>query len=206
MYDHDFEVDENFDFNFSMNELLNQEVEKRLEAKISGYHSAMEREKMAVQKQYEQERTIRELERKLKEAETTFFKQGADQTKRELMGGFKLGDKVWFIGKKYKTMHCKTCSGKGKLEVRAIAVAEPFQANCPDCQGRAQKSNYEYSVEQGNICEIKVHTWAKEKCFEGTFYIEPTTYKANNSVECKYSSLFHTEEECQQAINGILNA
>ncbi|WP_409177471.1 hypothetical protein [Brevibacillus fortis] len=205
MYDHDFEMDENYEFNTQLNEMLDQEVEKRLEAKINGYHAAIEREKKAVQVQYDQQKKIRELEQQLKDAEKTFFKQGADQTKRELMGGFKLGDKVWFIRKEYKSVRCEICSGKGQIEVRASEVTEPFKVNCPECKGYSKKSNYEYKVEQGVIHEIKMHTWANEKRFEGTFYIEPTSYKANDSISCNYSSLFHAEEECQQAINDILN-
>ncbi|TPG93533.1 hypothetical protein EEL32_00310 (plasmid) [Brevibacillus laterosporus] len=192
-------------FNTDMNKFLDQEVEKRLEAKIKGYYAALEREKEATQKQYEQERTIRESGRQLKEAEKTFVKQGADQTKRELMGGFKLGDKVWFIRKEYNPVPCETCSGKRKLEVRAIAVLEPFKADCPICQGRGNKPSYEYSVEQGIIREIKIHTWAKEKRFEGTFYIEPTSYRTIDSVSSEHSDLFHTEGECRKAINDILN-
>ncbi|MED1665669.1 hypothetical protein [Brevibacillus laterosporus] len=198
-------VDKHFDFNTDMNKLLDQEVEKRLEVKVNGYYAALEQEKEATQKQYEQETTIRELERQLREAKKTFVKQGADQTKRELMGGFKLGDEVWFVRREHKYIPCEMCSGKGKLKAKAIEVPEPFKINCLNCKGYGEKSNYEYSVAQGIICEIKIHTWAREQCFESTFYIEPTSYRANDSVQREHSKIFHTEEECQKAINDILN-
>ncbi|RFB34956.1 hypothetical protein [Brevibacillus sp. VP] len=145
------------------------------------------------------------VEKGTETTEKTFTKQGADQTKRELMGGFKLGDKVWFVRRECKPIPCDMCSGKGELRAKAIEVPESFKINCPNCKGYGEKSNYEYSVAQGIIREIKIHTWAWEKCFESTFYIEPTSYRANDSVESKHSKIFHTEEECQKAINVILN-
>ncbi|QDX95443.1 hypothetical protein EEL32_03620 [Brevibacillus laterosporus] len=61
-----------------MNKLLNQEVEKLLEFKINVYYAALERERKATQKQYKQERTIRELERQLKEAEKRDYPRDQD--------------------------------------------------------------------------------------------------------------------------------
>ncbi|TQK41945.1 hypothetical protein FB479_11646 [Brevibacillus sp. AG162] len=206
MYDHDFDMDENYGFNTQLNEMIDQEVEKRLEAKVNGYHATLEREKRVVQVQHDQQKKIREIEQQLKDAEKTFFKQGADQTKRELMGGFKPGDKVWFAKEDWTISICDTCQGKGSLEVMSVALPEPLTVTCPNCRGSRSKKENTFISEQGTICEIKIHMRAQGRCFESTFYIEPVGFRSNiDPWKRNHTEIFHTEEECQRYVNDILN-
>ncbi|MGF9909541.1 hypothetical protein [Brevibacillus porteri] len=201
-----FEVDENFDFNTGINKLLDQEVEKRLAAKLSNYETVMQQQTELEEKLRKQNQTVFELQKELKDAEKMFVKQGTDQTKRELLGGFMLGDKVWFVKKNYTRTPCKTCAGDGNVEVTSAVVGGTFRVNCPTCRGYGTESHCDYIVAHGKLTEIHFKTWANGKCFEGKFYIEPTSYHSNDSVQTNHSQLFHSEEECQQAINDILNS
>ncbi|NRS20624.1 hypothetical protein HP398_29835 [Brevibacillus sp. HB1.4B] len=189
-----------------MNELLEQEVANRLAAKINNYDAVMKRHSELEEKLRNQNQRVHELQRDLADAEKTFVKQGADQTKRELLGGFMLGDKVWFVKKNYTRTPCETCAGDKKVEVTSVVVGGTFLVDCPTCRGYGSESHCDYSVAHGKLSEIHFTTWANGKCFEGKFYIEPTSYRSNDSVQTNHSQLFHSEEECQQAVNDILNS
>lgn len=195
-----FELDKNFEFNTGINQILDNEVEKRVLAKIQDYNHVMERSKESEKKIGELRNQYRKLETELKDAEKTYFKQGEDKALREMLGGFKLGDEVWFVKKKYLSVTCTTCSGDRK--VSATFDNKILKVDCPKCKGHGSTGKYEYNAETGKIKEITIHTWAEGRQKEVTIYIKPVI---GDPVETREFP-FATKEECEEKITELKEA
>lgn len=196
-----FEVDENFEFNTGINKLIDQEVEKRVHERINGYEIAIERDKQSTEENYQQRKKIRELELQLERAEKTFIKQGFEQGKREILGGYLIGDKVWFPKKKYQSEPCTTCDGKGNVYANFDGVE--VKAKCPKCSyGRIDKS--EYIAIEGTFTEIKYLTYAEGRGLERKFHLKHKNVNGDNSTGFNNTSeFFKTQEECEAYILEI---
>ncbi|MDQ0268902.1 hypothetical protein [Cytobacillus purgationiresistens] len=193
-----FEIDENFEFNTGINKLLDEEVEKRLAERVKNYQEAIDRDKKSQKTISDLRSDMHKLQLNLGAAEKTFKKEGADDTLRELLGGFKLGDEVWFVRRRYNRVQCDTCLGDGK--VIAEFKGEEMKVQCPKCNGYGHNSDITKSVEKGIIKEIEMHTWANGKKFEVKMYIDPTTYKPGDTVSARTGEFFKTEEECEATL------
>ena len=193
------EVDENFDFNTGINKLLDLEVEKRLEEKIEDYNVALEREKNVTDEMYDLKRQVRSLLTKLDEAEKIFVKKGADEAKREMLGGYKLGDEIYYVHTEVSHTSCEICEEKG--DVHALFDGQLLKAKCPKCSyGRIR--NEERSVAKGRLKEIKIHTWAEERCLEVDFYIQPDDRKRDSFSFRSFDKIFRTKDECEKVLNN----
>lgn len=190
--------EEEFEFNGIVNELLNKEVEKRVGEKIKGYEYNMEQAEKHRVEISERRSEVRELQADLLVAEKKFAKQGEDNVMRKLLGGYKLGDKVWYLRSKSNQVECGTCAG-GK-EVEANVNGEMRQVKCPDCN-YGYHSVKEYSVASGTFSEMKVHTWAEGRKLEVNLYVQPEGNRNADSVKFwNYDDLYATEEECVVAL------
>ncbi|MEH7392588.1 hypothetical protein [Bacillus sp. JJ1474] len=194
-----FEVDENFEFNIGINKLLDQEVEKRLAERVKNYQEAIDRDERSQKTISDLRNDMHKLQLNLGVAEKTFKKEGADETLRELLGGFKLGDEVWFIKKTYVREDCPVCLGD--KEVIAEIKGEEVKIKCPECAGYGYESKTTESVEKGTVIEIKMHIWANGNKIEVKMYIKPTSYRSSDSVERRLGGFFKTKEECEAALN-----
>jgi hypothetical protein len=199
-----FEVDENFDFNTGINKLLDQEVEKRLAVKVKDYETAIERHEKSQQTISQLRNELHELKLNLSGAEKTFKKVGYDDALRDVLGGFKLGDEVWFIRNTYVREDCPCCFGD--REVIAEIKGEEVKVKCPKCNGYGNKSKTKKSVEKGIVKEIHTKTWAEGRQFEGKMYIQPNSYRTHDSVEQRIGDVFKTEEECAAALKAKVEA
>lgn len=193
-----FEVDENFEFNTGINKLLEGEVEKRLAERINGYESALERDKQSQDTIRDLKANIRELENQLSRSEKVFKSEGKDEALRELLGGFKLGDEVWFRKGNYVREDCHVCSGD--KEVIAEINGKEVKINCPECKGYGANGKTVKSVEKGRIIEMDIHTWASGRKFEVGMYVDPTSYKNSDSVKLNKDNIFKTREECEKSL------
>jgi hypothetical protein len=193
-----FEVDENFEFNTGINKLLEGEVEKRLAERVEGYEMALERDKKSQQEIRDLKSDIRELENQLSRSEKSFKSEGKDEALRELLGGFKLGDEVWFVKSHYKREECSVCSGDKKVIVEF--KGEEMKVDCPGCKGYGSNGNTTKSVERGFIKEIEIHTWASGKQFNLSMYVDPTSYRSNDSMNLRKDNIFRTKEECEASL------
>ncbi|WP_257146946.1 hypothetical protein [Bacillus cereus] len=193
------EMDPNFQFNTVINQLLDQEVEKRVSEKVKDYEQAKERDASSQKTISDLRNQMHKLQMELKGAENTFKKEGADQAKREMLGGFKLGDEVWFVRSQYNPEKCSVCSGDRKLVVEI--QGKERQVKCPECNGFGSRSKLIKSAEKGLVKEIDIHTWAQGKQLSVKMYIEPTSYRASSSVQAHLGGFFKTKEECQEKIN-----
>ncbi|MDA1616242.1 hypothetical protein PDK03_06495 [Bacillus cereus group sp. TH204-1LC] len=194
-----FGVDKNFNFNIGINNLLEREVEKRLLNRIDDYENAKERDEKSQKTISDLRNQMYKLQTELKNAEHTFKKEGSDQAKREMLGGFKLGDEVWFVRSQYNPETCSVCSGDRKLVVEI--QGKERKVKCPECNGFGSKSKLIKSAEKGLVKEIDIHTWAQGKQLSVKMYIEPTSYRASSSVQAHLGGFFKTKEECQEKIN-----
>lgn len=194
-----FEVDENFEFNTGINKLLDQEVEKRLSERVKDYEKAIERDEKSQKTISDLKNEIYKLNMELSSAERKFKKAGYDDALRELLGGFKIGDNVWFIKNTYSHENCPLCLGDKKV-IAEIKVEE-LEITCPKCNGYGHMSKTTQSIEKGIIKEIEIHTWANGKKFEERMYIEPISYRASDSVEKRIGSFFKTKEDCEISLN-----
>lgn len=190
-YDY-FGVDENFDFNTGINKLLDQEVEKRLAERVKDYHRAIEREEKSQKTISDLRNENHKMQLELKGAEKTFKKEGSDEAKREMLGGFKLGDEVWFIKRNYFRENCPTCLGDRKVIVEL--KGEEVKIYCPTCKGYGHKDKNNETVESGIVKEINIHTWAGG-LVQTEMYIEPKSYRSNDTVNVRLGNFFKTKEE-----------
>ncbi|AFQ30396.1 hypothetical protein BK764_14165 [Bacillus thuringiensis serovar israelensis] len=194
-----FEMDPNFQFNTAINELLNQEVEKRVSEKVKDYEQAKERDASSQKTISDLRNQMHKLQMELKGAENTFKKEGAGQAKREMLGGFKLGDEAWFVRSQYNSETCTVCSGDKKLVVEI--QGEERKVKCPECNGFGCRSKLIKSAEKGLVKEIDIHTWAQGKQLSVKMYIEPTSYRASSNVQAHLGGFFKTKEECEKELN-----
>ncbi|WP_232357419.1 hypothetical protein [Bacillus tropicus] len=194
-----FGVDENFNFNIGINNLLEQEVEKRLLNRVSDYEKTKERDEKSQKTISDLRNQMHKLQMELKNAENTFKKEGEDQAKREMLGGFKLGDEVWFVRSQYNSETCLVCSGDKKVVVQI--QGEERKIKCPECNGFGCRRKLIKSAEKGLVKEIDIHTWAQGKQLSVKMYIEPTSYRASSSVQAHLGGFFKTKEECQEKLN-----
>ncbi len=194
-----FEIDENFNFNKGINQLLDQEVEKRLLEKVKDYEQAKERDASSQKTISDLRNQMHKLQMELKGAENTFKKEGADQAKREMLGGFELGDEAWFVRSQHNSEKCSICSGDKNVVVEI--QGEERKIKCPECNGFGFRSKLIKSAEKGLVKEIDIHTWAQGKQLSVRMYIEPTSYRASSSVQAHLGGFFKTKEECQEKLN-----
>ncbi|MEX3713377.1 hypothetical protein ABFV99_13315 [Cytobacillus horneckiae] len=98
----------------------------------------------------------------------------------------------------YNRDKCPTCLGDKKIITEY--KCEEMKVNCPKCNGYGYISAYTNSVEKGRIHEIKMHTWAEGRQFTVEMYVEPTSYRASDSVNVRNGEIFKTKEECETAL------
>ena len=123
-------------------------------------------------------------------------KEIVDETLRSLLGGFKLGDEVWFIKTDYTKEKCQMCIEKGELIVDLNG--EEIKVECPKCDGLGFINKKNRTVEKGEVNEIRTHTWANGEHFKAEMYIKPTSYNSLNSIHKSFDRLFKTKEECER--------
>src|SRR5699024_7012403 len=124
------DLDDNFNFNQSLNKLIEQEVEVRLNEKINHYNVAIQERKEIFEKKNSLQMEVSHLKSELDNAKTQFFKEGSDEAKREMLGGFKLDDKVWFINLDVTRIECTECK-KGYIFLDY--KGQEVKAECPNC-------------------------------------------------------------------------
>lgn len=196
-----FDLDENFEFNTMINKVIDHEVEKRLAEKIKNYQEALERDNNSQKVIRDLKREVVELKKVLHDAEKKFKKVGADETLRRLLGGFKLGDEVWFLKSVYERKKCQTCLGDGELIVDF--KGEKMKVKCPNCSSLGTISHTKKVVEEGVVSEIKIHTWADGRKCEVEMYLKPTSYKTSDILRVRNGEFFKTKEECEEALKEL---
>lgn len=193
-------LDDNFNFNQSLNKLIEQEVEVRLNEKINHYSVAMQERKELLEKKNSLQAEVNHLQSELDNAKTQFFKEGSDEAEREMLGGFKLDDKVWFINLDITRMECTECN-KGYIFLDF--KGQEVKAECPKCShGRIRHEKR--CVTDGRIEEIEIHTWNHGKQLDTTIYVEPLSIrKADSSLRFNISQLFGSREGAEQKLNEL---
>lgn len=196
---HDF--DPNFDFNTLINQILDAEVEKRIKQRMESYEEAIERDRQSFQQLNEFRRKYRDLERQLNQASSEFIKQGEDNARRQIFGGLTMGEKVWFVKKRYVSKKCETCNGLGN--VSATFNGSEVKATCPDCR-YGNISHYEFDPMEGEISEIQFHTWYRGKNTSFKFVVKHKYINGDDTTSFSdTASIFKTKEECDKKIEQL---
>lgn len=127
----------------------------------------------------------------------------------ELGFQFKVRDKVWYAHGEYERKECPVCRGKKTFEVQT-PYGDEITCKCPKCEGRGYNSVVQNTPKSGVVKEIRATVVRNEKsCYVGSESIFSYNDKcevwltSDNTGENKCfkpSSLYHTKEECEAAI------
>ena len=186
----------NSTFTVLFKNLIESEVLKRLSEREIDYKKAIQKEIELRKKVSDLKSKICKIEKQSKKYEEKFRKEIEEETLRSLLGGFKLGDEVWFIKNNYTKEKCKLCIQQGEFIIDLNG--EEIKVNCPKCDGLGFISKNIKTIEKGKVKEIKIQTRAEGRQFKAEMYIEPTSYKSSDSIQRSFDRLFKTKEECER--------
>lgn len=185
-------------FQDELNTFIEEEIQKRVKEKIEDFDDVISNYKKSQLRLSELNSEVNHLKIDLKTSREKALKEGLDQAQREILGGFKVDDKVWFVHRNSTWVDCGTCVGKSKVKVKF--ENRDIEVKCPDCSsGR----NHKYSpiIKQGVITEIHYQVWFHGEQVKRKFYVD---FRGNSSAEFHNTeNMFRTEEECEAYLKNI---
>lgn len=181
---------EETEFDKALRELIEGEIKSRMEQTVSDLAECREdNDRMT--------KSIRITENKMRQMEIDHKNALAEkekQAKRDMFGGFTVGDPCWYKGYVGKEIPCPECDGTSKLEA-VTATGKAILSECPACRydhGKREVGGYKPTL--GKVSRIECTLVpAKE-------YV--TLYVADRRDDSKQAQLFHSEQECQVACDA----
>lgn len=111
------------------------------------------------------------------------------EVKRELLGGFTIGDTVYYPDAKGTSEKCEKCNGTHKLLVTVNGTDEERNIDCNKCDYGGKILTYTYYPRKDVISSAHLEMNSTNKWLK--FYLN------REDRERKVELLFKTEEECQ---------
>ncbi|MGD0154025.1 MAG: hypothetical protein ABSC17_09785 [Thermacetogeniaceae bacterium] len=177
------------EFEIKINELIQGEVKERLGQAAIDLENYKTDNAQLQKRNHELSSNLRKIETDHKAALTKALRDKEIEVKREIFGGFVIGDTGYFAESEIILHTCEKCKGKGKINVQ-IAEEEKI-VRCPYCDGNKSTHTYHFTPKQSKIYFIKVELQENKK------WLKFALKGSNDCHEYTSNDIYKTLEECQ---------
>jgi hypothetical protein len=187
------------EFEIKMNELVRNEVNERIGQAAIDLENYIADNKKLRAANTELLLNLRQIERDNKAALTKALREKEIDVKRDIFGGFTIGDTCFFAKSDLLRHPCEKCEGKGKVSVQI--AGEEKSVRCPYCNGDKSTHTCHYSPKKARIVDMRVEFRGGNCSAKWQHF----SLDCNETGDYAPDDLFKTIEECQ-AVCDMENA